>query len=95
MVDIGCGKGYLSLNLAKMSPGTNFTLIDGQQGNIDAVRKEALKCKLESNVKALDAQWITQDNYRDFLPSACGCLITGIHQCGDLSSNSVREFARN
>lgn len=54
-MDVGCGKGYLSLNLAQISPSTSFTLIDGQQGNIDAVRKEALKAKLDANVKALDA----------------------------------------
>ena len=45
-----------------------------------------------------DAKWITPDNYNEFIPAPeVGSLklLTGIHQCGDLSSSSIKEFVRN
>ena len=48
VIDVGCGKGYLSLELAERLPkgSTNFILVDGQHSNIAAVRKVVEEKKL-------------------------------------------------
>lgn len=45
LIDVGCGKGYLSLELAlkmkqnfETKPNLKFILVDGQENNIESVK---------------------------------------------------------
>ena len=71
-------------------------MIDGSEGNVEACREEVKKKGFNDKIPIIETKWITPDNYKDIIPQTTeNILITGIHQCGDLSSSSIKEFVRN
>eukprot|EP00347_Sterkiella_histriomuscorum_P012060 403370042 len=120
--DVGCGKGYLSLELAHIIQQNNkfqenknfqrqklenindknqrihFVMIDGAENNIKSAEKEFIKSKFNQNLISYQGvhKWITIENYKDQIQSQSKKnIITGIHQCGNLSSLSINEFVKN
>lgn len=55
---------------------------------------ELEKLKPKNCVEIKPEKWITNENYHECVENE-NTLITGIHQCGNLSSNSIREYCRN
>ncbi|CDW71205.1 UNKNOWN [Stylonychia lemnae] len=106
VIDVGCGKGYVSLELADLyvkrqsENKLNIIMVDGQQNNIQSLKQEFEKReKLNGQIHTeLHTKWINLLNYKDVIPDLGQknqITITGIHQCGNLSSLSIHEFCKN
>ena len=99
ILDIGCGKGYLSFDIANRTKSCiRWTLVDGKESNIDFVKNEAKNIQ-GFNLDVCQSLWIDHKNYGSVVPAredeTHRIMVVGIHQCGDLSSLSIKEFCEN
>lgn len=60
-MDVGCGKGYLSLEIAERvsSENLSITMVDGAEGNVEACRVQRNKKGFEKVIPEVLTKWIT------------------------------------
>lgn len=97
IIDMGSGRGYLSLSLAYLFPHLRILSIDASQSQISGSRSLAAELGIpESRLRTM-VRWI------DGSPALAAeieewaggekCMLVGLHACGSLTETMLRCFA--
>ncbi|OAR00372.1 hypothetical protein LLEC1_05374 [Akanthomyces lecanii] len=97
VVDMGSGQGYLSISLAHLFPDLQVLAIDGSASQITGSQSFADSLgiphsRLTHMVHWIDGSSALADKVADWA-AGDGCILVGLHACGNLSEHMIRYFA--
>ncbi|GAB0138124.1 hypothetical protein EsDP_00006368 [Epichloe bromicola] len=97
IIDMGSGRGYLSLSLAYSFPHLRILSIDGSQSQISGSRSLATSLGIPESRLGTMVRWIDGSPAlaTEIEEWAGGekCMLVGLHACGSLTEHVLRYFA--
>ena len=100
IIDIGCGKGYLT-NYISLNSNLRIIGIEGNEDNTNKmmlrINKIEQKCKDNINKAEAYTAFLTKDTTPEEFKNICklnneDVILTGLHPCGDLTPTLMRLF---